>query len=127
MKKKKKILYLWILEKGNVKKINLLYRATRDGDTNKDFYNKCKKKGATISFIKTKKGRRFGGFTKAEWTDDKGWITLKDENPFLFSLDNREKFDIIESKTAIRCIPDEFCLVFGNNCDCSGICIKTNF
>ena len=93
----------------------------------KIFIKNAKKKGATISFIKTRKGRRFGGFTKAEWTDEKGWITLKYENAFLFSLDNKEKFDIIKSDSAIRCIPDDYCSVFGNNFDCSVICIKNKF
>ena len=81
----KMLLNSWISEKGNIEKINLLYRGTRDGDTSNIFFEKCSNKGPTISFIKTKKGRIFGGFTKTEWTDKKNWITLRDENAFLFN------------------------------------------
>ena len=91
----KKLLNSWISEKGNIAKLNLLYRGTRDGDSSKIFFEKCSNKGATISFIKTKKGRRFGGFTKAKWTDKKNWITLRDVNGFLFSLDNKKKYNIL--------------------------------
>ena len=54
----------WISDNGIIKKINLIYRATNDGDDKESFYNKCRNKGATISLIKTKKGKRFGDFLK---------------------------------------------------------------
>ena len=52
--------------------------------------------GPTVSLIKTKKERIFGGFTKVEWTNKK--IMLKDENAFLFSINNKEKYDILSLK-----------------------------
>ena len=54
-KEKKIALKNWISENGKIKNINLLYRATRDGDSCESFYNKCGEKGITISLIKTKK------------------------------------------------------------------------
>ena len=116
-KEENELLYSWISNKGKIQQINLLYRATEDGDNSKSFFERYSSKGPTISFIKTKKGRRFGGFTKAEWTDKKGWITLRDENAFLFSLDKKQKYRILKPEFAIRCIPDDLCLVYRNNMD----------
>ena len=123
----KKLLNLWISEKGNIEKLILLYRGTKDGDTSNKFFEKCSNKGSTISFIKTKKGRRFGGFTKTEWTDKNKWITLKDENAFLFSLDNKKKYDIKKPEFAMRCIPYNYCLVYGNDGHGEGLRIPSGF
>ena len=49
------ILKKWISENGKIKNINLLYRASEDGDSSTSFFNKCCNKGATVSLIKTKK------------------------------------------------------------------------
>ena len=48
----------------NDKKINLLYKASRDGDNYQDFYRLCENKGPTITVVHTTKGYKFGGFTK---------------------------------------------------------------
>lgn len=82
----------WISINWKIKKINLLYSTTEDGDNGKSFYEKCSCKESTISLIKTKKGRRFGGFSKAEWKNAS--IILEDNNAFLFSLDNKKKNNI---------------------------------
>ena len=81
----------WISEKGKIKSINLLYRATRDGDTYKEFYNKCSNQGPTVSIINTKNGRKFGGFSFGEWTDQRGILRIKDKEAFLYILDNMKK------------------------------------
>ena len=117
----------WISINGKINKINFLYRATEDGDTSKIFFDKCGNKGPTISLIKTKKGRRFGGFSKIEWKDDYGNIRLKDNNAFLFSLDNMKKYNILKPEVAIGCYPNGDCLVYGNNGDAKGLFLSTTF
>lgn len=112
----------WISEKGKIKDIKILYRATRDGDNYKSFYNKCSNKGPTLSLIKTKSGRRFGGFSLAEWSDKIGIKRLKDNNAFLYSLDNMEKYNILKPELAICCYSDHSSfLTYGNNADSCGI------
>ena len=111
--------------KGRHKKINLLYRGTDNGDDCGTFFHKCSKMGPTVSLIKTKKERIFGGFTKVEWTNKK--IMLKDENAFLFSINNKEKYDILKPENAINCIPDKCTLIYGNNNDRYGIRLLNNF
>ena len=123
----KKNLLNWLSSKGNISEIKLIYRATENGDDSESFFNKCRNMGPTISLIKTRNNRIFGGFTKAEWTDKKGKIKLKDENAFLFSLDNKEKYNILKSDIAISCYPDNFTLVYGNKDDRYGIRLFSGF
>jgi len=126
---KEKLLRLkeWISENGKIKEINLLYRATNDGDNCKNFFEKCGNKGPTVSIIKTKNNRIFGGFSTAEWNDKKGAIRLYDKSAFLFSIDNMQKYEILKPEFAIECYPLENCLVYGNNGDGAGLYLENNF
>ena len=45
-------------------------------------------KSYTVSFVKSKEGRRFGGFTDVEW--DQSGSYKEGSNGFIFSLDNNE-------------------------------------
>jgi hypothetical protein len=67
-----------------IKEVKLLYRATRDGDSTQ-FHSKCDGKLNTLTFVKDKKERRFGGFASVAWHSKNAYIT--DVNSFLFSLD----------------------------------------
>ena len=117
----------WISSKGKINKIKLIYRATDNGDDSESFFKKCSNIGPSLSVIKAKNGRRFGGFTKAEWTDQKGKVILKDENSFLYSIDNKEKYDILKSESAISCYPYDYTLVYGNKQDRYGIRLFSRF
>ena len=117
----------WISTNNKIKEINLLYKSSEHGDTSKIFFEKCGNKGPTFSLIETSKGRRFGGFSKTEWTDKKDTIRLKDNEAFLFSLDNMEKYKIIKTEIAIGCYPYSHILVYGNNGDSKGIYIEDKF
>ena len=75
-------IYEWV---GN-KKMELLYRGTRDGMTSKDFHTKCDSKGETISIIKSDKGYIFGGFASISWGNKGRWQSAPDS--FLFTLTN---------------------------------------
>ena len=68
----------------------LLFRKSRDGSTPKDFHDKCDNKGITIVFIETTKGYKFGGYTEKQW-DNSGY--KKDKFAFIFSFNNREKYN----------------------------------
>ena len=72
-----------------IKEVHLLYRATRDGDSTQ-FHNKCNGKLNTITFVKAKNGRKFGGFDNLGWNSNNAWI--QDKNAFLFSLDSNDCF-----------------------------------
>ena len=117
----------WISSNGNIKSTNLLYRATEHGDTSESFFNRCANKGPTISFIKTKKGKRFGGYSNVEWINNMGDVKLYDNTAFLFSLDNLKKYNILKPENAIFCLPNQCCLVYGHNGDGKGLYLYSGF
>ena len=73
-------------EKINFKEIKLIYRGTQDGFNAKKFHELCDNKGATLSIIKARTGKRFGGFTKLSW-DSSNSYKMNDPAAFLFSVD----------------------------------------
>ena len=64
-----------IYEWSGYKKMELIYRATRDGSTSQDFHNKCDNQGPTICLYQNEKRNIFGGFTSISWTNS-GEINL---------------------------------------------------
>ena len=86
---------LYLIEKGvlnnlnkKVKKYTLLFRATRDGFRASNFHSKCDGKSNTVTLVETITGRRFGGFTDAQWDQSSNYKT--GSNGFIFSLDKNE-------------------------------------
>jgi hypothetical protein len=74
-------------------KYNLLYRASRDGDSPREYHNRCDGNVNTLYLIKTSKGSRFGGYTEIKI--DSNVNNYKDPNSFIFSLN---KMKIYENK-----------------------------
>jgi hypothetical protein len=83
---------------------NLLYKASIDSDKAEAFHKKCDNSESSIVLIKSKNGKRFGGFTSCSWKGN--YINKKDEKAFVFSLDKMEIYDIISGKDAIGCYPN---------------------
>ena len=71
----------------NIKEVKLLYRASRDGDANQ-FHSKCDGIENTVTFVKSKNGRKFGGFANKAFNSSNKWIS--DPNCFVFSLFHKE-------------------------------------
>jgi hypothetical protein len=71
----------------------LLYRATRDGDNQNSFYNKVEGKRKTLSFIKTKKGIRFGCYLDIAFQKSKNGKSEKDNKSFVFSIDRKKIYN----------------------------------
>ena len=106
-------------------KLNLVYRASRDGDLAKDFHFKCDFIGPNLTLIKTKKQYIFGGFTIKTWKhlfkdvnneDPECGTELKDEQAFGFSLN--------ENKIYENGKPDESIIYCNSN---YGPCFKNFF
>ena len=80
-------LYEW----SGYKRMELIYRATRDGSGYNIFHNKCDNQGPTICLLKNDKGNIFGGYTSCSWTTDNNWHSANDS--FLFTMTNIHKTD----------------------------------
>ena len=85
--------------KKNIKKINLLYRCTRDGDDSSYFHSKCDNNSNLLFLIETAENRKFGGFTSLNLQTNGG--QKYDDNAFIFSLNNKENYYIIKGKYAL--------------------------
>jgi hypothetical protein len=114
------------------KKIKLLLDSKIDGDLTQTFYNKCGGKFPTVVFVKTTKGKRFGGYCSIGWENKKGGA-LKDINSFTFSLDNKKKYKIKNPNNAIQtdsgyfafgCTYSDF--LINNNCTSNAVSYNNN-
>ena len=85
----------WIAPSNTNKSIKtvLLYKASSHGDNPQSFHSYCDNKGPTITFFTNySTGYRLGGYTSCSWQSENG-NGHYDPNSFLFSLNNRKKFD----------------------------------
>lgn len=89
--------YVYSLFKADFTKTTLCYRATAHGFDVNQFHSRCNHKGASISLIKTAKGRIFGGFTHLAWRSMNTYVV--DAKAYLFSVDNEEKMSVSAAGT----------------------------
>ena len=68
------------------KKMELIYRGTRDGSKSEKFHELCDNKGPTIVLYKNEKGNIFGGYASVSWKN-KG-DSLSALESFIFTLTN---------------------------------------
>lgn len=72
----------------------LVYRASRDGDSSKEFHKRCDNIGPNLTLVMTDKNIKFGGFTYCNWEVPKGddqmnnevGASKPDDDSFCFSL-----------------------------------------
>ena len=83
--------------------INLLYKASVDGDKASAFHEKCDDAQNTIVLIETKNGKRFGGYTTCSWSGN--CVDKNDPKAFIFSFDKMKTYDNIPGDEAIGCYP----------------------
>ena len=104
---------------------NLVYRATDDGDRAANFHNKCDKIGPNVTFVKTKTGYVFGGFTVKNWEHLKR--DINDKKPTLGSASRDSRafgFCVNYQKIYKNEKPNEFAIWCNRN---FGPTFKNNF
>ena len=104
---KKELIINWIKEKvqKNFIRLEKIFIMSINSSSYSDFHEYCDKKGPTLTIVKTKKNNIFGGFTPLEWEsmNDTPKFDVEGET-FIFSLDLKKKYDIIDKeKAAIYC------------------------
>jgi TLD len=81
-------------------KIELIYRASRDGWTTRHFHEYCDNKGPTVTLFKTKGGKVCGGYTCVEWRSSEDFW-CKDSTARVFSVNDRRFFVPTQPKKAV--------------------------
>ena len=85
-----------------IRNINLIYRASDDGDTIANFHKKCDNKKNTLLFIETKDRYKFGGYTEVGWKNVKG-EDIYDEQAFFFSCNLKKIYNVKNPSGAMHC------------------------
>jgi hypothetical protein len=118
--------YININENSNAKyysfdSLNLLFRGSENGDNTELLHEKCDLKNNIIILIKSDIGKIFGGYCKIGFkSQDKAEYKM-DNYCFLFSVDLKKIYPVIEDKKPICYIGSCYglcfynCLVFYNN------------
>ena len=76
-----------IFEWSGYKKMELIYRGSRDGTKSQNFHEKCDNQGPTICLYKNEKGYIFGGYASISWSKE-GNDYKRAPDCFLFTLTN---------------------------------------
>ena len=97
------LIYNWICPNTKIK-LELIYKASIDGDSAENFHKKCDNiHKSTLVVIQSRNGYRFGGYTTGNWGDYKN---QEDANAFVFSLTNKNKVKAQSPKEPIAISPD---------------------
>ena len=81
--------------------MNLIYSASEDGDACTIFHSICDGICPLLVFIKTKKGKRFGGFTTAPYQSSSTFKGKVDDDAFIFSIDKNKTYEVEKGKNAV--------------------------
>ena len=95
--------------------LNLIYRATRDGDMGQNFHKLCDGLSPILLLIKTTHNVRFGGYTETYFEGTKEYLGKKDDNAFIFSLDKKKYYEIEKGENAILCYINYGPVFYGKN------------
>ena len=90
----------------DIKRLQLLFSSSKDGDSKDSVHNKIDGKENILLIVETKKGRKFGGYSKIGF--DSSNAHKNDDQAFLFSFDKLKIYNNInKGGWAIYCNEDE--------------------
>ncbi len=112
-------------------KFNLIFKKSRDGSNVSDFHRFCDNKGKIILLIETNNNFKFGGYTPLNFDEsDQG---KNDNNSFLFSITNNQKYTKKNQNDSIHCRKnwiafgrDNYDLYFDNHLNSGGLQSNNN-
>lgn len=99
--------------KKKIKKLYLCYRATDHGDKAENFHKRCDYINNIIILIQTQQNKKFGGFSAESWDNNDKQTFKKDNQAFIFSLDDLKAYNIKEPERALLC-DKKYGPIFGN-------------
>ena len=109
-----KFIYDEICKQLKKKEIKLIQRfnVLKDGDSAKEFHEKCDSIGPNISIIKTSDNLIFGGFTINNWSTQTK--IKKDDSAFLFNFQTKKIHNIKKGENATYCIDSQLINFYNN-------------
>jgi hypothetical protein len=82
--------------------LTLLFSGSTHGWERSKFHELCDEKGPTITVMKSKAGRVFGGFAMQSWDSKTGGFKA-DEKAFIYSIDRQQIYRVIDALKALYC------------------------
>ena len=70
----------------------MLYRKSIDGDSFEAFHNKCDNINENIIFVKSKEGKKFGGYYPNHWESINEQLKYFCNDVKIFSIDRTKNF-----------------------------------
>ena len=114
-----------ISRKIKINAMKLLYRSTRDGLTYQNVVNKINNKSNLIFILFTGNKRIFGSFKESKLDNIQHKKFFKDENAFVFSLDNNKIYEILIPGKAIYFL-NGYPILIGNDGNRNGFWLNDN-
>ena len=116
------------LNKIEINNTKLIYRSSRDGNSYKSIVDKIKNKSNLIFIYLTGNERIFGNYLqiKLENLGNNNNRYFKDENAFVFSLNNNKIYKILKPEFAIRFSKQDYPISIGNNENNNGFYFSGN-
>ena len=96
----------------NFNNIKLLFRGSRDGDRTKTCHELCDNKQNVLIIMKSETGYIFGGYSKVGFKVNNSPDYKIDNNCFLFSLNLKKIYPVINDKKVICHIRENYGLCF---------------
>ena len=99
-------------------KFNLLFSTNKDGDSSSTFHYYCDGIFPTVIVVLDTSGRRFGGYSTQNWCQSTvGGNYARAPGSFIFSLSNKQKYDLTEFNTNAIYRNNSYGPVFGGGHD----------
>ena len=117
--------YKLISNKIKIHNIKLIYRPTKDGLQFSNMKDKINNKSNLIFLFFTGNKRIFGAFIKSKLENIEESKYFKDENAFVFSLDNNKIYKILIPEKALR-FCNNYPILIGNNSYNNGFYFNNN-
>ena len=86
---------------------------SENGTTSEYFHKYCDNKGPSLILIKTKNNKIFGGFTPLNWNTKDGNTKDLNNKTFIFSLNLKKKYDMINKEGVAIINSPEYGPIFG--------------
>ena len=93
----------WINPNSEIK-FNLIFKKSREGSNVSDFHRYCDNRGKILILIETNNNFKFGGYTPLDF--DESNQGKNDNNSFLFSITNYQKYTKKNKNNSIHCRPN---------------------
>jgi len=87
----------WLDKEWGNRKFKPIFRGSKDGQNASAFHKACDNKGPTITVIRSKAGKVFGGFVDLPWKTSCNYLNTS--KAWIFSVTEKKKYEMLDPNT----------------------------